>query len=91
MHRQDQRTDEVEEGVPAVAPDGVFARRAATRLLAFAGVDGLEVVDVAVRLVEVSVAVVVVAIPDVEIDVRNSFAAASLPCSATSSLHQAFA
>ena len=50
-----------------MAPDGVRALRAAARLLALAGVDRLEVVDVAVRLVEVAVAVVVVAIPDVEL------------------------
>ena len=53
-------------GVRAVAPDGVGALGAATGLLAFAGVDRLEVVDVAVRLVEVAVTVEVVAIPDVE-------------------------
>ena len=50
----------------AMAPDGVGALGAAAGLLAFAGVDRLEVVDIAVRLVEVAVAVVVVAIPDVE-------------------------
>ncbi len=55
------------ERVPAVAPDGVRALRAAARFLALTGVDRLEVVDVAVRLVEVPVAVVVVAIPHVEL------------------------
>ena len=52
--------------VPAVAPDRVRALlRVAGRLVA-AGVDDLEVIDEAVRLVEVAVAVEVVAIPDVE-------------------------
>ena len=59
--------DEVVVRIPAVAPDRVRALRAAARLLALAGVDRLEVVDVAVRLVEVPVAVVVVAIPHVEL------------------------
>lgn len=52
-------------GVPAVAPDGVLALGAVAGLLPFAGVDRLEVVDVAVRLVEVAVTVVVVPVPDV--------------------------
>ena len=52
-------------GVPAMAPDGVGSLRAAAGLLALASVDGLEVVNVAIRLVEVAVAVVVVAVPDV--------------------------
>src|SRR6185312_12212449 len=57
----------VVEGVPAVRPDRVGALVAAAGLLALARVDRLEVVDVAVRLVEVPVAVVVVPIPDVEL------------------------
>ena len=49
-----------------MAPDGVLALvRVAVGLVA-AGVDDLEVVDVAVGLVEVAVAVVVVAVPLVE-------------------------
>ena len=55
------------EGLPAVAPDGVLAvDRVAVGLVA-AGVDDLEAVDVAVGLVEVAVAVEVVAVPDVEL------------------------
>src|SRR5215207_6612862 len=50
-----------------MAPDGVLAERAATRLLALSGMHRLEVVDVAVGLVEVAVLVVIVAIPDVEL------------------------
>ena len=51
-----------DEGVPAVAPDGVLALvRVAVGLVA-AGVDDLQVVDVAVGLVEVAVAVEVVAV-----------------------------
>ena len=48
---------------PAVRPDRPLG---SAGLLAGSGVDGLEVVDVAVRLVEVAVAVVVVAVPHVE-------------------------
>ncbi len=75
--------DVVVERVPAVAPDGVGALRAAAGLLALAGVDDLEVVDVAVRLVEVAVAVGVVAIPDVElrqvgVDLRRGLAGRDL-------------
>ena len=36
--------------IPAMAPDGVGALRAATRLLTSASVDRLEMVDVTVRL-----------------------------------------
>ena len=54
-------------GVPAVRPDGVVALGAAAGLLALTGVDRLEVVDVAVGLVEVAVAVVVVAVDLVEL------------------------
>ena len=50
-----------------MAPERVGALRAAAGLLALTGVDRLEVVDVAVRLVEVAVAVGVVAVPDVEL------------------------
>ena len=50
--------------VPAVRPDGVLV---GAGLLALAGVHGLEVVDVAVGLVEVAVAVEVVAVPLVEL------------------------
>ena len=46
---------------PAVRPD---RRRGCAGLLALTGVHGLEVVDVAVRLVEVAVPVVVEAVPD---------------------------
>ena len=53
-------------GVPAMRPDGVLALvRIAVGLVA-SGVHDLEVVDVAVGLVEVAVTVVVVAIPAVE-------------------------
>ena len=52
--------------VPAMAPDRVGALVRVARSLVAAGVDDLEVVDEAVRLVEVAVAVEVVAIPDVE-------------------------
>ena len=48
-------------------PDGVLALGAAAGLLALTGVDRLEVVDVAVGLVEVAVAVVVVAVDLVEL------------------------
>src|SRR3546814_4544758 len=51
-----------DEGVPAVAPDGVLALPGIAVGLVAAGVNDLEVVDVAVGLVEVAVAVVVVAI-----------------------------
>ncbi len=50
-----------------MTPDGVLAERAAAPFLAFAGVNRLVVVDVTVRLVEVAVAVVVIAVPDVEL------------------------
>ncbi len=50
-----------------MAPDGVGALRAAAGLFAFTGVDGLEVIDVTIGFVEVAVAVVVVAIPDIEL------------------------
>ncbi len=61
-----RRADAVGVGVPAVRPDRVGALGAAAGLLALTGVDGLEVVDVAVGLVEVAVAVVVVAVDLVE-------------------------
>jgi len=48
-------------------PDRVLALRAAAGLLALAGVNGLEVVDVAVGLVEVAVTVVVVPIDLIEL------------------------
>ncbi len=51
------------EGVPAVGPDRVLALGAAAGGLVLTGVHDLEVVDVAVRLVEVAVAVEVVAVP----------------------------
>ena len=47
-----------------MAPDGVVAQDAAAGLVALAGVDRLEGVDVAVGLVEVAVAVEVVAVAD---------------------------
>jgi hypothetical protein len=50
-----------------MAPDGVAALGPAAGLLTFAGVDRLEVIDVAVGLVEVAVAIEVVAVPDVEL------------------------
>ena len=67
-----------------MAPDRVGALRAAAGLLAVAGVDRLEVVDVAVGLVEVAVAVVVVPIPHVElreigVDLRGRLAGRDLP------------
>src|SRR5687767_4182932 len=49
-----------------MAPDGVLAKSASARLLAFTSMHRLEVIDVSVRLVEVTVMVVVVAIPHVE-------------------------
>ncbi|CAM5739221.1 hypothetical protein SALBM311S_07747 [Streptomyces alboniger] len=55
------------EGEPAVGPDRVLALRAAARGLVLAGVHDLEVVDVTVGLVEVAVAVEVVAVPLVEL------------------------
>ena len=61
--RRRARRPVVLEGVPAVAPDGVLALlRVAVGLVA-TGVDDLEVVDVAVGLVEVAVTVEVVAVP----------------------------
>ena len=68
-----------------MAPDGVGALRAAAGLLALAGVHGLEVVDVAVGLVEVAVAVEVVAVPHVElgevgVDLRVVLPARDLGC-----------
>ena len=54
-------------GVPAMAPDRVGALVRVARSLVATGVDDLEVVDEVVRLVEVPVAVEVVAIPDVEL------------------------
>src|SRR5690606_23002505 len=56
----------VGEGVRAVGPDRVGALLASAGFLALAGVDRLEVVDVAVGLVEVAVTVVVIAVPLVE-------------------------
>ncbi len=53
-------------GVPAVAPDGVVAVDRVAVGGVLAGVDDLEVVDVAVRLLEVAVAVEVVAVELVE-------------------------
>ncbi len=50
-------------GVPAVRPDGVGALDAAARGLVLTGVHDLEVIDVAVGLVEVAVVVEVVAVP----------------------------
>ena len=68
-------------GVPAVRPDGVGALGAAAGLLALTGVDRLEVVDVAVGLVEVAVAVVVVAVDLVELlRGRRLISASVLPC-----------
>src|SRR4029079_650304 len=60
-------SDQVVERIPAMRPNRVGALPAAARLLAYTGVDRLEVVDIAVRLVEVPVTVVVVPIPDVEL------------------------
>ena len=48
-------------------PDGVGALGAATGVLALTGVDGLEVIDVAIGLVEITVSVEVVAVPLVEL------------------------
>ena len=48
-------------------PDRVLALCATAGVLALTGMDGLEVVDVAVGLVEFAVVVEVVAIPDVEL------------------------
>src|SRR6185436_20580369 len=77
-------SDQVVERIPAMRPDRVGALRAAAGLLADAGVDRLEVVDIAVRLVEVAVTVVVVPIPDVEllqvlVDLRRRLARSDLP------------
>ena len=62
--------------VPAVRPDRVGG---GAGLLALAGVDRLEVVDVAVGLVEVAVAVVVVAVPHVELGEVLASISAVLP------------
>ena len=55
-----------EERVPAVAPDRVLALPWIAVGLVATGVHDLEVVDVVVAFVEVAVAVMVVAVPDVE-------------------------
>ena len=57
---------ELEVGLPAVAPDRVGALVGVARGLVATGVDDLEVVDDAVGLLEVAVAVDVVAVLDVE-------------------------
>jgi len=66
-----------------VGPDGIRALRAAASLFALAGVNRLEVVDVAVRLVEDAVVVVVVAVGLVELrevglDLRRGLAGRDL-------------
>ena len=65
----------------AVAPDRVGALSAAAGLLAHTGVDRLEVVDVAVGLVEVAVAVVVVPVPLVELGEVRVDLVVGLACS----------
>ncbi len=77
------RSDALVEGIPAVAPDRGLTQRTASGLFAFPGVDRLERVDVAVRLVEIAVTVVVVAIPDIEltevrVDLRRALAGRDL-------------
>ena len=57
---------DLEVGLPAVAPDGVGALVGVPCGLVATGVDDLEVVDDAVGLLEVAVAVDVVAVLDVE-------------------------
>ena len=49
-----------------MAPDGIRALVRITSRLVAAGMDDLEVVDVAIGLIEVAVAIIVVAIPLVE-------------------------
>ena len=59
------------EGAPAVRPDGVLALVRVTVGLVATCVHDLQVVDVAVGLVEVAVAVPVVAVPDVVLRERR--------------------
>ena len=61
------RADTALSGVPAVAPDRVATLRTAAGLFALAGVHQLEVVDVTVGLIEVAVAVTVVAVLGVDL------------------------
>lgn len=60
-------SNETEERVPAIAPDGVLALEAASGLLADSGMDRLHVVDVPIGFVEVAVAIPVIAIPNIEL------------------------
>src|SRR5690242_8384341 len=65
------RTDTIgtvrtEVGIPAMAPNSIRTLGAATGLFAFTCMDGLEVIDVPIGLIEVTIAISVIAIPDVE-------------------------
>ncbi len=65
-----------------MAPDCILSLRAAARLFAYTGVHDLEVVDVAIRLIEVAIAIPVIAVPHVELaQVVVDFAAAHSACS----------
>src|SRR5690349_16786546 len=62
-----------------MAPNGIRALRATTGLLAFTSMDCLEVINVTIWLIEVSIAIIVIAIPLIELcqvsaDLSRSFA-----------------
>ena len=74
LHAADQEfrrwscnANQVGVGEPAVAPDGAVAQVAAAGLVALTGVHELHVVDVAIGLVEVAIAIPVIAVPDVKL------------------------
>ncbi len=50
-----------------MTPNGIRALGAAAGLLAFTSMDSLEVIDVTIRLIEVAIAIIVIAIPDIEL------------------------
>src|SRR3990172_11198596 len=58
--------DQVVVGIPAMTPDGPIARSRAS-FIAHASVHRLEGINVAIRFIKVSVAIVIVAIPDVKL------------------------
>ena len=53
--------------VPTMTPDGPVVTSRRARLVADARMDRLEGIDVAIRFIEVAVAIIVIAIPDVEL------------------------
>src|SRR5687767_2246238 len=55
------------ECIPAVAPDGIRALCTTTSFLTFTGMDRLEVINVAIRLIKVAIAVIIIAIPHIEL------------------------